>query len=57
VKVDELGSLLSCLLLTVGMLYLPRIGFNSLESIFATAWTSLCVLVAAAFLKRLYIRR
>ncbi|MDO9536681.1 MAG: hypothetical protein Q7J85_15450 [Bacillota bacterium] len=56
-KVDELGSLLSCLLLTVGMLYLPRIGFNSLDSIFATAWTSLCVLVAAAFLKSLYIRR
>lgn len=49
--VDRLGSLLSCLLLTIGMLTLPQIGFNTLEGLFATAWTALCALVAAAFLK------
>ncbi|MGI5823112.1 MAG: hypothetical protein GX334_08465 [Firmicutes bacterium] len=56
-KVDEWGSLLSCLLLTVGMLTLPRIGFSTLEGLFTTAWTGLCVLVAAAFLKNFSIRR
>ncbi|NLL57670.1 MAG: hypothetical protein GX244_04090 [Firmicutes bacterium] len=54
---DELGSLLTCFLLTVGMLTLPRIGFYSIEGIFVTAWTALCVLVAAAFLKNIYIGR
>ncbi|MGI6308431.1 MAG: hypothetical protein ACOX1X_07555 [Dethiobacteria bacterium] len=56
-KIDELGSLLSCLLLTVGMLTLPRIGFSTLEGLFATAWTALCVLVAVAFLKNFSLRR
>ena len=56
-KVDELGSLLTCLLLTVGMLTLPRIGFYSVEGIFVTAWTTLCILVAAAFLKNFHIKK
>lgn len=56
-KYDELGSLVCCLLLAVGMLHLPKIGLYSLEGIFVTAWTFVCVLVAAAFFKNLYFRR
>lgn len=53
-KSAELGSLLTCLLLTVGMLTLPRLGFYSLEGIFVTVWTALCILVAAAFWKNMF---
>ncbi|NMB41681.1 MAG: hypothetical protein GX996_07075 [Firmicutes bacterium] len=56
-RINELGSILTCLLLTVGMLTLPRIGFYSIEGIFAAAWTTLCVLVAAAFLKNFHTKR
>jgi hypothetical protein len=57
VKYDELGSLACCLLLAVGMLHLPKIGLYSLEGIFVTSWTCVCVLVAAAFLKNTFWRR
>ena len=57
VKYDELGSLVCCLLLAVGMLHLPQIGLYSLEGIVVTAWTFVCVLLAAAFLKNLFFRR
>ena len=53
-KSDELGSLLTGLLLTAGMLSLPELSFCSLEGVFVTAWTALCILVFAAFWKNLF---
>lgn len=51
-----LGSILSCFLVSVGMISLPALGFSSIEGIFTFFWSSLAFLVAAGFVTD-YFRR
>jgi hypothetical protein len=54
---DNWGSLLSCLLMTAGMLSLPGMGFSTIEEIFVTFWAFLGFLVAVGFLKNFFRQR
>jgi len=50
-KNSILGSILSCFLISAGMLSIPTIGFSSMGEIFTFFWSTLAFLVAAGFLK------
>ncbi len=51
-----LGSILSCLLISMGMISIPSIGFSSPGGLFTFFWGSLAFLVAAGFVSD-YFRR
>lgn len=49
VKTVQLGLFVSSLILAIGVLLLPPVGLKNLESLFATSWVVLGLLVAAGF--------
>ena len=52
-KIEELGSLLACLVMVVGMIKLPPIGIDKIEEIFVFSWSILGTLIVLAFFRKI----